>query len=219
MTPTSRIRAGNGPRRVALIWKMRPSSPAWSRRRSSRIAGLKRSMWPTVSIRPAAAAASIIAWASSRVAAIGFSTSTLAPRAKRRERRGEVEAGRRDDADEVELLLRQHPLRVLEPASATPGGGLRTGAWIGIGDRDQVDPVDDLVPDSDVVAAHHPETHHAGAQRAFRWVRHLAAAASSGPSSAAVSLTAPMTVATSSSVSDGWTGMLSTCSVRRSVTG
>ena len=88
--------------------------------------------------------------------------------AKRRERRREVEAGRRDDADEVELLLRQHPLRVLEPASATPGGGLRAGAWIGIGDRDQVDPVDELVPDPDVVAAHHPETHHAGAQRALR---------------------------------------------------
>ena len=89
-------------------------------------------------------------------------------RAKRRERRREVEAGRRDDADEVELLLRQHPLRVLEPASATPGGCVSTGAWIGIGDRDQVDPVDELVPDPDVVAAHHPQTHHAGAQRALR---------------------------------------------------
>ena len=43
------------------------------------MAGLKRSMCPTVSIRPASAATSIMVSASSRVAAIGFSTSTLAP--------------------------------------------------------------------------------------------------------------------------------------------
>ena len=209
-TPTSRIRAGNGPRRVALIWKIRPSSPASSRRRSSRIAGLKRSMWPTVSILPAAAAASIICLGLLAGRGDRLLDEHVGATAERRERRREVKAGRRDDADEVELLLRQHPLRIVEAAGATPDGGLREGARVRIGDGHQVDVVDELVPDPDMVAAHHPETHHAGAQRAVCRARHPAAAASSWPSSAAVSLTAPITVATSSSVSDGWTGMLST---------
>jgi hypothetical protein len=43
------------------------------------MAGLNRSMWPTVSMRPAVVAAAIMRSASSRVAAIGFSTRTLAP--------------------------------------------------------------------------------------------------------------------------------------------
>ena len=59
-----------------------------------------------------------------------------------------------------------------------------------------------------------------GAQGAAVRRRHPAAApTSSGPRSAAVSFTAPMTVLTSPSESDGCTGMLTTCSVSRSVTG
>ena len=130
-----------------------------------------------------------------------------------------MQARRRHDADDVELLLGQHPLHALEATGAPAGGGAGDGSRVRIGDRDELGLVDDLVPDPDVVATHHPQAHHAGAQGAVRRIGHPAVAASSEPSSAAVSLTAPMTVAISSSVSDGWTGMLSTCSVSRSVTG
>ncbi|MNE92048.1 hypothetical protein D3C80_1897340 [compost metagenome] len=42
-------------------------------------AGLKRSTWPTIRTRLLALAASIMAWASATVAAIGFSTKTWTP--------------------------------------------------------------------------------------------------------------------------------------------
>ena len=47
VTPTSRMRAGNGPARRLVIAKTVDSQPASSSRPSSRTAGLNRSMWPT----------------------------------------------------------------------------------------------------------------------------------------------------------------------------
>ena len=72
-TPTSPMRGGKGPTRV--IWMEMISSPSMARLTVS-TAGLKRSTWPTISTRSLALAASIMAWASATVAAIGFSTST-----------------------------------------------------------------------------------------------------------------------------------------------
>ena len=210
-TPTSRIRAGNGPSRVALIWKMRPSSA--SSRRRARGSPVEALDVADGQHPPAVAAASIMAWASSRVAAIGFSTSTFAPQRSARAWR-EVEAGRRDDADEVEprpASARRPRSRARRPAVA------RARRGIGIRDRDQST---SSTTSSQTRTWLRPSSRDPPRRRSGRPAR-----SSSGRCSlkraelGAVSLTAPMTVATSSSVSDGWTGMLSTWSVSRSVTG
>ncbi len=127
------------------------------------------------------------------------------------ERHREVQAGGGDDADEVELLLGEHPRRVVEAARATALRRPFDRIGVGIGDGNQLHAGDGLVPDAHVIAPHHAEADDPGAQGAALRRRHPAAApTSSGPSSAAVSLTAPMTVLTSSSESDGCTGMLTT---------
>ncbi len=77
--------------------------------------------------------------------------------AQGREGDRQVEAGRRDDADEIEPLLREHPLRILVAARATARGGALDRRAIRIGNGDQIDAVDRLVPDAHVVAAHHAQ--------------------------------------------------------------
>jgi hypothetical protein len=80
VTPTSRIRAGNGPARREAIAYTADSQPSPMSRPSSRTAGLKRSTWPTWTGTPARRAADTIAIPSSTVAASGFSTRTAVPR-------------------------------------------------------------------------------------------------------------------------------------------
>ena len=195
--------------------------PSARRRRSSRMAGLKRSMWPTVSIRPASAAASIML---ERLLAGGrdrLLDQHVGAGAQRRHRHRQVQAGRRHDADEVELLLGEHALRVLVAARA-PAVRSRAARRP---DRDR------RPPPARRRRSPRPRRGR-GCAPSCRGRRRRRAAGgrrgsligrtpprSRGPSSAAVTFTASITVATSSSVSDGWTGMLSTCSVSRSVTG
>ena len=92
-------------------------------------------------------------------------------------------------------------------------------AVVGLGmmGRNHVRVWDEAVEGVELVAVADPDP--AAVARATGPIRHPARAASNGPTSTAVSFTAPMTTLTSSSVSDGWTGMLSTCSVSRSVAG
>ena len=78
-TPTSRIRSGKGPTRSVAIRNSSPSCPSLTRARSSISAGLQRSTWPTAPWTPAAATISINSRPAAALAAIGFSTKTLAP--------------------------------------------------------------------------------------------------------------------------------------------
>ncbi len=130
---------------------------------------------------------------------------------------GQVERGRRHDAHEVELLLGEHRAGV--GVAARRASRRRSAQRLAVRVRHghELD-AGHVAQDADVVATHHPEPHDPGAQDAP--VRHaVTRPASIGPSSAAVSLTAAITASTSASVSDGWTGMLSTSAVSRSVTG
>ena len=78
VTPTSRMRAGNGPARRLVIAYTLESQPAPRRRPSSSTAGLNRSTWPTWTGTPFARDASTIRSASETVPARGFSTRTSA---------------------------------------------------------------------------------------------------------------------------------------------
>ena len=94
----------------------------------------------------------------------------------------------------------QHARRVVEAPRPAAGGGTGHGRGVRIGHGHEIHAVDGLVPHANVVAAHHAQADHGGAQAPSR-VGHRGLPASIGPSSAAVSLTAPTTVATSSSLS------------------
>ena len=104
--------------------------------RSLAIAGLKRSTWPTISLRSASSAAPRIRSASGRVVAIGFSTSTCRPAASASSATSAWHLRRTGDRDGVELvgaeLDQVAPVVVFDdlasrrgPACATAGEGRR----------------------------------------------------------------------------------------------
>ena len=157
VTPTSRIRAGNGPARRLEMAKTVDSQPASSTRPSSRIAGLNRSMWPT--------------WTGGAPAADAAATSSVGLRRRRGQRlldedgdpaldRGQgqrqVAGGRRRDDDRVEVRLGQHGQRLAErwapdrvlAAARAPGSGSATAASRTPGSAAE---------HAQVVAAHRPE--------------------------------------------------------------
>jgi len=72
------------PSQRSARWKTRPSAPSVTREWSSCIAAAKRQLKHVIPTRPARRAASIIASASARVIASGFSQSTWAPDARAR---------------------------------------------------------------------------------------------------------------------------------------
>ena len=167
MTPTSRIRAGNGPARRLEIAKTSDSQPASSSRPSSRMAGLKRSMWPTwTGGAPGAVAAATIRSASAGVAASGFSMRTAMPRSSAARASGRCVGGRGRDDDRVEVRLGQHGERLGERLGAGPGGGRAEGLCVEVGDGDQTH-VGQAAEDAQMVAAHRAETDQPDAQLAL----------------------------------------------------
>ncbi len=79
VTPTSLIRGGNGPTRLADTETTSPINLSLKSFLASKTAGLNRSTCPVASFTPSFLAARTISLASFKVKAMGFSTSTCFP--------------------------------------------------------------------------------------------------------------------------------------------
>ena len=98
ITLTSAPRPLNGASRWHSM-KRTPVSPS----RADRSAGLKRSTWPTWSLRPRRAASFVSSAASRLVRVIGFSTSTCTPCSRKNLRELEMRRRARGDRDRVDV--------------------------------------------------------------------------------------------------------------------
>ena len=127
-TPVSWIRVGSGPTRVAWARKTLPRRPSATSSRSFATAGLKRSTWPTISLRSASSAAPRIRSASGSVVAIGFSTSTCRPAASASSATSACVLGRAGDRDRVELVGAARSCSRQSAYSSDAGAAERRGA-------------------------------------------------------------------------------------------
>ena len=128
VTPTSRMRAGNGPARRLEIAKTVDSQPASSRRPSSRIAGLKRSMWPTWTggaPRRRGRGHDLVGFGRCRGERLLDEDGD--PALDRCERERQVAGRRSRDDDRVEVGLGQHRHRLVVRLRAGVGAGRARG--------------------------------------------------------------------------------------------
>ena len=131
---------------------------------------------------------------------------------------GEVGRRRRSDHDRVDPRLRDHGSRFGEALRAGPGHGVGQGGRIGIGDRGEA-ALGMGRDHAEVVSTHRAQAGQTDPERRRHQRAAGAASAASASTGVATSRTARTIMARSSAESFGWTGIASTSSESRLVTG